>query len=337
LKNALFVHHLNAKIVRAFLLTLILLACVFPGRANVIFVKQGADGAGTSWTDALGNLSDALNMAQSGDEIWVAEGVYAPTATTDRTISFHIKDGIKLYGGFAGTESGLEFRNFTAHPTVLSGEIGAPGIDDNSYTIVITSGVSENTVIDGFIITGGNANGDTEEGHAYRSGGAWYNDARGGTSNPTINNCVFVQNHGREGGAFYNMGLGGQAGPTLTNCVFRENESSMDGGAVYNNSGGEGACNPAFILCVFERNAGIYGAAVFNTTGNGHCDNYFDTCSFIENKADMRGGAIYDINGQFACYSELLDCTFENNYPDDRNFYTANKMSLSEAYSIEKP
>ncbi len=81
---------------------------VLPVRAAAIrYVKWNAGGAnnGTSWTNAYTSLQSALAAASSGAEIWVAAGTYGPTAGTDRTVSFTLKIGVEIYGGFAGTET----------------------------------------------------------------------------------------------------------------------------------------------------------------------------------------------------------------------------------------
>lgn len=68
-------------------------------QANVIYVKSGASGDGSSWDLAYGDLKSASEKAQTGTQIWVASGKYF--TTSDRCKSFTIPDGVKLYGGFS--------------------------------------------------------------------------------------------------------------------------------------------------------------------------------------------------------------------------------------------
>lgn len=315
----------------------LLLATAWQLTAEVIYVKHGAIGTGTSWENALGNLNQALDQAKSGDQVWVAQGTFSPTETLDRTISFEIPEGVELYGGFAGTENSLIERNFTLNLTTLTGEIGKPGIADNSFNVVFTKNVTAATIIDGFIIVSGNASGDGQEGARQRSGGAWYNDGSNGSSKPTVRNCVIKNNYGRDGAGMYNFGVAGEASPTLINCTFEENEAGIDGGAIYNNGRNNGASNPVLKNCSFVRNIGTYGGAICNATEEGICNLYLENCSFVENNAFLRGGAVFNMNGKEACYLELLDCVFENNYPDDRSKVTTSKSTLSDAYSLNKP
>src|SRR5262249_50807440 len=94
--------------------------------ATVIYVNAAASGAnnGTSWANAFTTLPPALSAAGATDEIWVAQATYKPTATTTRTISFALKDGVSVYGGFVGNETQRTQRDPVAHVTVLSGDIG---------------------------------------------------------------------------------------------------------------------------------------------------------------------------------------------------------------------
>ena len=146
--------------------------------AAVVYVNAAATGGndGSSWVNAYTSLPSALTAANSGDEIWVASGTYRPTTTTNRDVSFPLKNGVGTYGGFLGTETLRSQRDPAANVTILSGDIGTPGSSsDNSYHVVTAdSTVTASTVLDGFTITGGNANGLSAS-NQDRGGGMWVN------------------------------------------------------------------------------------------------------------------------------------------------------------------
>jgi len=115
-----------------------------PG-ATLYVNASAAGGDGTSWENAFTDLQDALAAALSGEEIWVAAGTYTPTNNGDRTVSFILKSGVKIYGGFAGGEKALRERSSNPSLAVLSGDIGTIDHDtDNSYHVVYAHGVKEN-------------------------------------------------------------------------------------------------------------------------------------------------------------------------------------------------
>jgi hypothetical protein len=129
---------------------------------GIIYVDADADpgGLGTSWTDAYTDLQDALADAEAGggDQIWVAAGTYKPTDGDDRTASFHLVNGVAIYGGFAGTETVLGQRDWVSNKTILSGNIGDEETNaDNSYHVLRGIDITELTVLDGLTITGGYA------------------------------------------------------------------------------------------------------------------------------------------------------------------------------------
>src|SRR5947208_1339464 len=94
--------------------------------ATVWHVNAAATGGdtGQSWSNAFTDLQSALSAAHSGDQIWVAEGTYKPTGATDRSVSFALRAGVAVYGGFSGAEAQLSQRNWGQHVTTLSGDIG---------------------------------------------------------------------------------------------------------------------------------------------------------------------------------------------------------------------
>lgn len=154
-----------------------------PARAaGTIFVDVDAAGAddGSSWTDAYPTLQDALATASSGDQIWVAEGVYYPDEGTGQTNDsrnsmFSLLDNVQIYGGFAGTESLLSERNISTNVTILSGDLEqndtngdgnsiaettADIVGNNAYHVVFGGDATTTTILDGFTITAGNADGN---------------------------------------------------------------------------------------------------------------------------------------------------------------------------------
>ncbi|MEL7219815.1 MAG: hypothetical protein AAGJ93_00770 [Bacteroidota bacterium] len=281
---------------------------------NHYFVKTDGEGSGTSWDDALNNLQAALEIAVSGDLIWVAQGTYLPTEGADRTASFIIPDGVTVLGGFAGTEITLEERDYLQTPTILSGDIGeADVLEDNSYTVVYFSNVSASTVLDGFVITEGYAGGISEGADVTICGGGIFNNGEYGLSSPTIKNCILLNNHSREGGALYNYAYEGEASPNISDCTFIDNRSDFNGGAVFND-GNLGICNPNFTNCRFSGNESMYGAGLLNRGLYGTCQPILTNCSFTDNFSVVRGGAIYNQReGRGVCEAQIANCVFEDN------------------------
>lgn len=283
-------------------------------QAKVLYVQAGAEGQGTSWEDPTGNLQDALLLAQAGDQVWVAEGTYTPTSNDDRTISFIIPDGVELYGGFSGSEGTLEERDIKSYPTILSGEIGdAASLEDNSYTIVLTIGVSDATIVDGFTISHGRADGFGEGGDIASSGAGWFNDASTNPSSPTIKNCIFSNNYAREGAGIYNHAEDGESRSLIASCTFISNHADFDGGAIYNN-GAYGVCSPRISNCVFIKNDSYYGAGILNKAYRGESKPFIENCVFAENTSIVRGSAIYCYKeARSICEAIIKTCRFEEN------------------------
>jgi predicted outer membrane repeat protein len=285
----------------------------------IIYVKTGSAGTGSAWNNAYGSLASAIAAAQVEDEIWVAAGIYKPTTGTDRTASFTLKNNVAIYGGFAGTETARNQRNITNNITILSGEIGAAGIADNSYHVISATGnvsnpLTTNTILDGFTITGGNANGTT--GNQGNGGGVYVSGA-----SPTLKNITFRDNSGVNGGAIYNesgsnpvltdvlfeynTATRGAAiyddlsSPQITNGTFRLNTAINDGGAIYNTS----SSNPTIVDSVFSRNSANRGSggAVFNNLSN---PNFINTT--FSNNVAITGGALSNTSSSVAIRNSIL-------------------------------
>ncbi len=274
-----------------------------------IYVDDTANGVnnGSSWTDAYINPQDAIAAAQYGDTIWVAGGIYKPTANTDRTISFAMREGVSIHGGFAGDEEPITFdladRDFTANETILSGDIGIKDDNsDNSYHVVIGA---NNATLDGFTVTGGNAN----EVYGYYAGGGMLNEA----SNPRVTNCTFRGNSS----VFYGGGMcnGSSNSPLVINCIFQDNSAGRGGGGMYN-----GYSSPTVKNCIFSGNRDGSGT----NAGGGGMRNVSSgptvtNCTFIGNGADKYGGGMLNWfsfgaeTGYFYSNPTMINCTFSGN------------------------
>jgi predicted outer membrane repeat protein len=274
------------------------------GRGQAVFVKEGATGSGESWADAAG-LQAALQAAVFGDELWIAAGVYKPTSGADRAIAFEVKDGVRLYGGFSGSETALSQRDPVNYPTILSGNIGDPAVaTDNSFHVVkmvgpVSAPLSHATVLDGLTIENGyanlniNTNGD--------GGGLYLNHA-----SPTITNVTFAANYAINGGA---VSVLGNSAPRLGNVLFYGNTSDKNGGALYTDADG------TFYNCVWYDNySGQWGGAVYATTNN---PTTIANAIFRNNEALLLSDHFRNVN---VSYSLVEDGTGTGSLSDDPLF-----------------
>jgi hypothetical protein len=246
------------------------------------------------------NMQGAIDDANDGDEICVLPGTYSSA------IDFSGK-AVRLY-----STSGPQY-------TTING--------GGAYHVVkCVSGENANTILEGFTITGGDANG------------YWPDDAGGGMfnsgSSPTVTNCKFIDNSGTYCGGMYNRNSnpivtnctfsgntadygGGMANaysssPTVTNCTFSDNHVSYVGGGMFNDTvspivtnctfsgnmaGQYGGgmynrnCSPKIIHCIFGSNQAQYGGGVFN---NDNSNPIVTNCNFLYNSASGNGGGMFN-------------------------------------------
>ncbi|MFC1534134.1 right-handed parallel beta-helix repeat-containing protein [Thermodesulfobacteriota bacterium] len=292
--------------------TLLLVLTIFPkvpANAKTIYVKAeaGLSGDGKSWSTAMPSLQRALENASSGDEIWVSDGTYYPSEKSDRKISFALKKAVDLYGGFSGTEINLEDRDWKRNRSILSGDIGERGKEnDNSYHVV--TGADE-AILDGFTIEGGySLNARPGNSGAVKKGkGRIHTTPRGIMQNmpdtagagmlnykaaPFVRNCTFIGNRAKKGGAVYNMTStdfpprpgNPRPSPIFVNCRFSNNYADARGGGVSNDLG----TNPSFLNCIFNGNETPQkGGGMYNDFG---CSPILINCLFKGNKALSAAG-----------------------------------------------
>ena len=297
-----------------------------------LYVNAAATGTadGLTWATAFTDLQQALTYADVSNltEIWVAGGTYKPTPGTDRTVSFAMLPNVAIYGGFAGTEQNLTDRVLT-YPgsTTLSGDIGTAGDNtDNSYHVVNNpSGLTTTAILDGFVITGGNADG----GFPDDSGAGMYNSS----SSPTIRNCMFRSNTaGGTGGAMFNDNQQGASSPVCINCSFQDNHAT-NGGAVFNKTFG-GNNSPTFVNCSFQGNSAGSGGAIYITGNSGTTNCKLINCVLFNNGGANTFVNFGNGNGSFitATYS-LFDVSVDpTTYTSDpTNLTTKTSRRLSRA------
>lgn len=296
-------------------------------KGSIIYVKWNANGSnnGSSWANAYVDLQSALAIASSGSQIWVAAGTYKPVSDIDRNASFVLKNGVAVYGGFAGTETSLSQRNYQSNITTLSGDLGVAGNSgDNSYHVVIGSNTNNSAILDGFTVTGGNADDSTplnKGGGIYSFhgspsisnvsfiannasfGGGMFNDSLSAVdaSNPTLLNVYFINNTALEGGGMENMLY---SIPSLTNVTFRGNVAARSGGGmlnVYQN-------NMILTNVSFIGNSASAGGGLSNLSSNLTILN-----SVFSSNRSPQGGAIDNEGGNLTVTNNL----FGDNTADD--------------------
>jgi len=256
-------------------------------------------GEGLSWATAKSTLQGALDVAGSGDEIWVAAGTYYPTSdyglvagcgqVQARLKHFRMKNGVGIYGGFAGTETSRDQRDWKSNVTILSGDIGVTGdASDNCYHVFYhpqALGLDNTAVLDGFTITGGNA--DLNCGYGPPRQLFWY-----------LSLYPSVRGSGNCGGGMYNS----RCAPKLAHCIFADNT----------------ACDPEGVMLFDIEATGAsyypagWGGAIFNADPN-VSGLVLEDCIFIRNFSINGGGGICDSAGDMT----VTRCTFVGNTLDD--------------------
>ena len=206
-----------------FLLLFLFFGINFYSQQRIHVIPNGSNTAnGLSWANAV-NIQRAFTLIDGNDEMWIRRGTYSINQTLE--IEWGESQN-RIYGGFAGNETVLNQRNWTANPTILDG--------NNTISIMLVEG--DETMIDGITFRKGrNATTGLVGGAITIMGG-----------NSTVVNCTFNNNYSNtRGGAVYSFISSGRL--NLTNCTFRNNEAADMGGA-YSSF----VTNTYFTRCTFE-------------------------------------------------------------------------------------
>lgn len=317
-------------------------------RTYYVAVDASDAGTGTSWQSPT-TLVKALDQAVAGDQIWV-RGYAASTNTiyyAPDLNGFRLKSGVKLYGGFAGTETSIDERRQGAslyefaQPSVLSADLlkndtvsvdlliypqNATRADNARHALVMDLGVAESsgnangsnlpTLVDGFTIVGGNADGEATasvgagtdaQTNAEHGGGILVinqtDDSNKALRTFQISQCFVANNYGRYGGAVY-------VDPSVTmqgvikysafynNVAASRTANRNQGGAIW----AEGATLIHNSLIFNNENGGV---ALSDRTKVVNCTLVHNTASGADlTSTDLKGKEL--VNGDGGLYSTVL-------------------------------
>ena len=258
----------------------VMLAGTRPARADIINVP-----------DDYETIQEAIEAANPGDEVVVAEGEYF--------------ENIDFLGKAITVRSTDPEDPEVVAATIINGSATGP-------VVTCSSGEGSSTLLSGLTIT----NGLAENG-----GGLWIPHAC-----PTIVHCVVCENEAAErGGGMYTEGdnprvafcefsnnLAGASGgamyiyfgrPFVQECTFDGNQALGCGGAHVYHSYTPGA---VFFDCTFDGNSGRYGAGMLVENG----DAILVGCTISNNLSGAVAG------GMLLADAELIsfDCTFQGNW-----------------------
>ena len=248
------------------------LLTVIPEPATTYYVDavDGNDNNdGLSPETAFATIQKAIDSAYNGDTVLVADGTY--TGPGNRNIDF-LGKAITVR-----SESGPENCIIDCNGRQTDPHRG----------FYFHKGEDQNSILDGFTITNGDAD--------------WGAGISCEESSPAITNCTFSGNWAYFGGGMCNQN---NSSPTVTNCTFSGNSADYGGGGMCNGGG-----SPTVTNCTFSGNTAVYsGGGMYNGGSSPTVTN----CDFSGNSADYSGGGMY--NGGSS--PTVTNCDFSGNSAD---------------------
>lgn len=261
---------------------------------DAVGINNGAD-----WANAFNDLQQAIAMSIPGDVIWVAEGTYYPTTGTSRGANFFLPHSVELIGGFNGTETNRNQRDWQTNLTILSADIGVPNdLSDNCYHVVRMALMNADYLLDGFVIQDGNANSGSLNGEG---GGITIQ----GANSAVVQNCLIRNNYGNSGGGLHVL-------TSPNNVVIQQS-------IFQNNTGGTGAAiyfanDPVIRSCLFYQNSASNEGIVFVEEDAALLLN---NCTFYLNVLQSNGAHVIDGQGSGSPWLITNSIFWFNSHPNN--------------------
>lgn len=261
------------KMLMGMIVGFLVLSSLVTAACDEVYYVDGVNGDdakdGKSWANAFKTIQKGVNEAEDCNEVWIKEGTYTLSSQID------VPYTVRIYGGFAGTETQVSQRDRCNNETIIDGDgevrclnvTAAATIDSVTLVDGDVDGngkmiyCSANALIQDCVIGG---NSDTTD----CGGGVYIDDC-----SPKVDRCVFKSCEADYGGGIYNY----EGAAEITNCVFFENYADWAGGGIYNTDDTQ--------------------AKIIN-------------CTFYENNGDNNGGAIYN---EYDAEATICNCIMWDN------------------------
>jgi PKD repeat protein len=270
-----------------------------------------------TWDTAAATIQDAVDVAAAGEEVIVADGVYAAGG---RVVSGSLTNRVAV-------TNAITVRSVNGPAAAII--CGRRCLDTNSLDSVARCVyLADGAVLSGFTLTNGMTRSSGDKVQEESGGGAWC-----ASTNALLTNCVIGH------GFAYSMGGGVYSG-TLRNCMLVCNYASNYGG---------GASDGVLANCLLSGNSTYEGGGAYSSTlsgcilsgneaynGGGVSHSTLRSCALNGNTGDYEGGGSYagtlnhctlfrntaGIYGGGASGARLTNSIVFNNYaPYGSNYY----------------
>ena len=335
---------------------------VLSGR-NVVNLSTVNGGSAKSFNEwfadkSLASPTFAGAAFGTGDQVWIINGTYYLSGTVT------LKDGVAIYGGFAGTEipaarakNSADLWDFT-NVTALDGSVSGT----KTYIGISSASIPTVTIVNGLTIqncTNGTTSSSGGGAKIYGSGVSMQNcivtactatgsvatAASAGVSvlSGTLKDSYIHHNTSSSSGTC----AGGIAvysdGGTVSGCKIEYNSVTGAGGGIYlySSTSGVSITNCSFSNNSATSNGGAIASYINNTTNSSAIS--ITGCSFTSNSSSANGGAMsLAFSGTYTNNSfNVSGCTFTSNYSTTASGNSSNGggaicFSGVCAYSVDK-